>query len=114
MEMIRQIHIRTYDYLGEMRASINPLAFCEGGFYGGHLGIHDKIKPLLKSATASFGITALNELQEIHNQKSLVEDGQFALDVMEYINKRLMNLKKKMAIYMQFMVHLLKIFAVCR
>ncbi len=95
LEMIRQIHIRTYDYLGEMRASINPLAFCEGGFYGGHLGIHDKIKPLLKSATASFGITALNELQEIHNQKSLVEDGAFALEVMEYINKKINEFKEK-------------------
>ncbi|MCX4274914.1 MAG: anaerobic ribonucleoside-triphosphate reductase [Candidatus Gastranaerophilales bacterium] len=95
LEMIRQIHIRTYDYLGEMRASINPLAFCEGGFYGGHLGIHDKIKPLLKAATASFGITALNELQELHNQKSLVEDGRFALEVMEYINKRVNEFKEK-------------------
>lgn len=95
MEMIRQLHIRTYEYLGEMRASINPLAFCEGGFYGGHLGIHDKIKPLLKSATASFGITALNELQELHNQKSLVEDGQFALEVMEYINKKVNEFKEK-------------------
>ncbi len=95
LEMIRQIHIRTYDYLGEMRASVNPLAFCEGGFYGGHLGIHDKIKPLLKAATASFGITALNELQEIHNQKSLVEDGKFALEVMEYINKKINEFKEK-------------------
>ena len=85
MEMIRNLHKRTYDYIGEMRASINPLAYCEGGFYGGHLGFHDKIKPLLKAATASFGITALNELQEIHNGKSLVEDGQFAIEVMEYI-----------------------------
>ena len=67
LELIRQLHIRTYAYLGEMRASTNPLAYCEGGFYGGHLGIHDKIKPLLKAATASFGITALNELQELHN-----------------------------------------------
>ena len=70
-----KMHVRTYEYLGEMRASINPLAFCEGGFYGGHLGIHDKIKPLLKSATASFGITALNELQQLHNKKSLVDSG---------------------------------------
>ncbi len=95
LEMIRQIHIRTYAYLGEMRASINPLAFCEGGFYGGHLGIHDKIKPLLKSATASFGITALNELQELYNQKSLVEDGGFALEVMSYINKKVNEFKEK-------------------
>ncbi|MBS4760591.1 MAG: anaerobic ribonucleoside-triphosphate reductase [Clostridium sp.] len=95
LEMIRQIHIRTYAYLGEMRASINPLAFCEGGFYGGHLSIHDKIKPLLKSATASFGITALNELQELYNQKSLVEDGGFALEVMNYINKKVNEFKEK-------------------
>ena len=37
LELIRKLHIRTYAYLGEMRASTNPLAYCEGGFYGGHL-----------------------------------------------------------------------------
>ena len=95
MELIRQLHIRTYDYLGEMKASVNPLAYCEGGFLGGHLGIHDKIKPLLKSATASFGITALNELQELYNGKSLVEDGQFAIEVMEHINKKVAEFKKE-------------------
>ena len=95
LELIRKLHIRTYEYVGEMKASVNPLAYCEGGFYGGHLGIHDKIKPLLKSATASFGITALNELQELYNGKSLVEDGQFALDVMEYINKKVAQFKKE-------------------
>ncbi len=40
LEMIRHLHIRTYEYLGEMRASTNPLAYCEGGFYGGHLQPH--------------------------------------------------------------------------
>jgi ribonucleoside-triphosphate reductase len=95
MEMIRGLHKRTYDYLGEMRASVNPLAYCEGGFYGGHLGFHDKIKPLLKYATASFGITALNELQEIYNGKSLVEDGEFAIEVMKYINKKVAQFKKE-------------------
>lgn len=94
LELIRKIHIRTYDYLGEMKASTNPLAYCEGGFLGGHLGFHDKIKPLLKSATASFGITALNELQELHNGKSLVEDGKFAIEVMEYINKKVSEFKE--------------------
>ncbi len=93
--LIRKIHIRTYAYLGEMRASTNPLAYCEGGFYGGHLGLHDKIKPVLKTATASFGITAFNELQQLYNGKSLVEDGQFALDVLEYINKRVNEFKEE-------------------
>ena len=93
LNLIRKIHIRTYNYLGEMKASINPLAYCEGGFYGGHLNLDDKIKPLLKSATASFGITALNELQQLHNKKSLVEDGNFAIEVMEYINKKVAEFK---------------------
>lgn len=93
--LIRKIHIRTYAYLGEMRASTNPLAYCEGGFYGGHLRLHDKIKPILKTATASFGITAFNELQQLYNGKSLVEDGQFALDVLEYINKRVNAFKEE-------------------
>lgn len=94
LELIRQLHIRTYEYLGEMKASTNPLAYCEGGFYGGNLGIYDKIKPLLKAATASFGITALNELQQLHNKKSLVEDGEFAVKTMEYINKRVNEFKE--------------------
>lgn len=95
LQMIRRIHLRTYDYLGHMKASMNTLGFCEGGFLGGHLGLNDKIEPLLKSATASFGITALNELQELYNGKSLVEDGEFALEVMNYINKRLNVYKKE-------------------
>lgn len=95
LELIRNLHVRTYAYLGEMRASTNPLAYCEGGFYGGNLGLHDKIKPLLKSATASFGITALNELQELHNGRSLVEDGQFALEALEHINQKITQFKEE-------------------
>jgi len=94
LELIRQLHIRTYAYLGEMRASTNPLAYCEGGFLGGNLKLTDKIKPILKSATASFGITAFNELQELYNGKSLVEDGAFALEVLEHINKKVNEFKE--------------------
>lgn len=93
LEMIRGIHQRTYEYLGEMRASTNPVAYCEGGFLGGHLKPNEKIKPLLKSATASFGITAFNELQMLYNGKSIVEDGQFALDVLKHINNKVSEFK---------------------
>ncbi len=95
LNLIRQLHIRTYAYLGEMRASTNPLAYCEGGFLGGHLQLHDKIKPILKTATASFGITAFNELQELYNGKSLVEDGEFALEVLEHINNKVNEFKEE-------------------
>ena len=95
LEMIRKLHQRTYDYLGEMKASTNPLGYCEGGFLGGHLSPSDKIKPLLKPMTASFGITALNELQQLYNGKSLVEDGEFALETLKYIDEKVKEFKKE-------------------
>ena len=101
LNLIRQLHIRTYAYLGEMRASTNPLAYCEGGFYNpetnspAHLNPGDKIKPILKAATASFGITAFNEFQELYNGKSLVEDGEFALSTLKYINEKINEFKKE-------------------
>lgn len=93
LEMIRNIHKRTYDYIGEMKASTNPLAYCEGGFLNGYLKPDEKIRSILKPMTLSFGITALNELQELYNKKSLVEDGKFAVDVMKYINKKITQFK---------------------
>lgn len=96
LEMIRNIHQRTYDYIAQMPAARAPLAFCEGGLYGGHLSYNAKIgEDILKPATASFGVTALNELQQLYNQKSLVEDGYFALEVMNYINQKITEFKKE-------------------
>ncbi len=95
LEMIRGLHKKTIEYLGEMRASTNPVAYCEGGFYQGHLKPSDKIAPILKPCTVSFGITALNELQELYNRKSLVEDGAFAIEVMEYINNKIAQYKEE-------------------
>lgn len=95
LEVARQSHLRTYEYLGQLKASRNPVAFCYGGLYGGNLKPDDKIEPCLKAATASFGITALNELQQLYNGKSLYEDGQFAFEVMEHINNRVNEFKKE-------------------
>ena len=52
LELIRKI-ISAPTLTWRAEGIYNPLAYCEGGFYGGHLGLHDKIKPLLKTATAS-------------------------------------------------------------
>lgn len=95
LEMIRKLHIKTYEYLSEMRASTNPLGFCEGGFYKGHLNPNDKIEPVIKSFTLSFGITALNELEQIAHNESLVSDGSFALKTLEYINDKIVKFKKE-------------------
>lgn len=95
LEMIREIHKSTYKYLAGLKASSNPVAFTQGGFYGGNLKLDDTIEPLLKSATASYGITALNELQRLYNGKSLYEDGGFALEVMKYINEKISKFSKE-------------------
>lgn len=95
LELSRQIHISTYKFLEKKKAHTNPLAFMQGGLYGGYLDRNDTIAPLLKSATASFGFTALNELQRLYNGKSLVEDGEFALDVLRHINKKAEEFQKE-------------------
>lgn len=91
LEMIRSLHKRTKEFLGNKPASINPLAFCEGGFYGGNLKPHQKLKEspvIMDSTTWSYGITALNELQEAYNKTSITTDGEFALKTLQYINDK--------------------------
>ena len=95
LEMIRELHKKTYEYLGHKKASTNPLGFCQGGFLGGNLKPEDRIQPLLKAMTASFGITALNELQQLYNGKSIYDDGEFALEVMKYINNKVEQFKEQ-------------------
>ncbi len=95
LQMIRKIHIRTYNYLAKRKASTNPLAYCQGGFYGGNLKPEEAIEPIMKSCTASYGITALNELQVLYNGKSIAEDGEFAYEVLKYINDKTLEYKKE-------------------
>ncbi len=95
LELIRGLHKRTYAFLGEKKASTNPLGFTQGGFLGGTLKPDEKIKSILPPMTMSFGITALNELQRLYNGKSIAEDGQFALEVMEYINNYVNRIKEE-------------------
>lgn len=95
LELARHIHKSTFRFLAEKKAYTNPLAFMQGGLYGGHLNRDEKIESLLKSATASYGITALNELQRLYNGKSIVEDGEFALETARYINKKVAEYQKQ-------------------
>lgn len=95
LEMIRNLHKRTYDYLGEKKASTNPLAWTQGGLLNGTLHPDDKIKPLLKPMTMAFGITSLNELQYLYNKKTIVEDSDFAYEVMVHINEKIEEFKNQ-------------------
>lgn len=96
LELIRNLHKRTFDFLAEKKAGTNPLGFCQGGFLNGNKNPNEKLgKDFLRPMTMSFGVTALNELQELYNGKSICEDGDFALEVMEYINKKIIKFKEE-------------------
>lgn len=85
LEMIRQIHLKTRDYLSRLKASCDPLVFTQGGFFGGHLKDDDPIASQLYQTTFSYGFTALNELQELYNGKYLDDDHEFAYKVEKHI-----------------------------
>ena len=95
LEMIRNLHLDRYEYLGKAKASSNPLMFTQGGAYKGFLKPDDEIKPLLDSWTASFGVTALNELEVLANGKRLAESTEFAKKVMTHINNMVDKFKEE-------------------
>ena len=95
LQIIRKIHIKTKEQVGKFRASANPLAYTQGGFYKGNLKSYQSIESLLDYSTFSFGITALNELQELYNGKQINEDNEFAYKALLYVNDFAEKYKKK-------------------
>ena len=88
LDMCRDIHKRTFNYLSHKKAGTNPLGFCQGGFYNGHFDPEDEIgEDFLRPMTMSFGITALNEASVLQTGKSIVEDNTFAIEVLKFINE---------------------------
>lgn len=96
LEMIRNIHKRTFKYFAHKKAGTNPLGFCQGGFYNGYLDPEDEIgEDFLRPMTMSFGITALNEASVLQTGKSIAEDNQFAIDVLKHINEYTDHIKRR-------------------
>jgi len=88
LEMIRGIHKRTVEFLSHKKAGTNPLGFCQGGFYGGHLESEQEIGvDFLKPMTISFGIIGLNEASVYVTGKPIHEDNTWAIDVLKHINE---------------------------
>lgn len=88
LDMCRDIHKRTFNYLSHKKAGTNPLGFCQGGFYNGNFEPEDEIgEDFLRPMTMSFGITALNEASVLQTGKTIVEDNTFAIEVLKFINE---------------------------
>lgn len=96
LDMVRGIHIRTVEFLSHKKAGINPLGFCQGGFYGGHFHPDEEIGlDFLKPMTISFGVIGLNEASVFVTGKSIHEDNSWAIKVMKYINEYADTYKKE-------------------
>ena len=96
LEMVRDIHKRTIEFLSHKKAGINPLGFCQGGFYGGHLDPDQELGvDFLKPMTISFGIIGLNEASVLMTGKAIHEDNSWAIDVLKHINEYVDRIKKE-------------------
>ena len=97
LEMIREFFKKRYSALSEQYCSSNPLAFCQGGLYKGHKKPTDKIgMDIVKAFTASFGITALNELNMLVEGKWLNDsDGVEVNKVIDHILEKIAQFKEE-------------------
>lgn len=87
LDMARQVHLRTFEYLSHKKAGINPLGFCQGGFYHGTKNPDEELgEDFLRPMTMSFGIMGLNEASVLWTGKAIHEDNTWAIKVMQYIN----------------------------
>ena len=96
LEMTRQLHKKRYEYIAAAPCSTNPLAFTQGGLMGGIKQPSEPIGDIVKQFTASFGVTALNELNVLYEGLPLHEsDQEFASEVVEFIQDYIDEIKKE-------------------
>lgn len=95
LEVIREFLKKRYDIIRHTKACTNPMAFMQGGFYKGNLKADDEIGDLVNYMTASFGVTALHELNILATGKTLYQDPWFAEGVLKHINDKVEQFKKE-------------------
>lgn len=96
LEMVRGIHIRTFEYLSHKKAGINPLGFCQGGFLNGNKNPDEELgEDFLRPMTMSFGIMGLNEASVLWTGKGIHEDNTWAISVLKHINDYADRIKKE-------------------
>ena len=95
LEVIREFLKKRYDIIRHTKACTNPMAFMQGGFYKGNLKADDEIGDLVNYMTASFGVTALNELNILATGKTLYQDPWFAEGALKHINDKVEQFKKE-------------------
>jgi len=85
-KLATQVHLWTYDKLKDVKASSNPLFFCEGGCHV-KLDPNDTIEAAIKTFTWSYGYIGLDEASYCMTGKHIHEDNTFAIKVLERIEE---------------------------
>ena len=93
-DLALQVHLITYDRLSKVKASTNPLLFCEGGC---HIKLEptDTIKKALDTFTWSFGFIGLEEVTYHMTGRRLHEDNHLAIRILEHLKNRIEEEKTK-------------------
>lgn len=98
LEVIRGFHRRRYAAISETKASTHPLAFTQGGLLNGYRKPDEPIGDIVDAFTASFGITALEEVNyilagcsmfESNAVHSIVEHIRLKIEKFKHEDKRL-------------------------
>lgn len=100
LEVSRQFLKKRYHQVAHSRCSTNPLAFTQGGLYKGTKQPDDHVGfDIVKSFTASFGVTAMDELCVLmngtHIEDTLEGFDTKPEDVLQFINERIAKFREE-------------------
>lgn len=87
-------HLYKFNKLKSVKASSNPLFFCEGGC-STRLGYDDTIEEAIKTFTWSIGYIGLEEVCQYFTGKGVSSNERMVIEILEHINKRIEEAKKE-------------------
>lgn len=86
-QMAWDIHDFSFEKIAKSKGSSNPLLFCEGGSWMS-VGYDEEIRPIIKASTASLGFVGLNEASEFLFEKSIAQNQDFGLKIVQYLKEK--------------------------
>ena len=93
-DLALQVHLKTYNRLKKVKASTNPLLFCEGGCHI-KLDPNETIKRALDTFTWSFGFIGLEEVSYHMTGRHLHEDNYLAIRILNHMKRRIEEAKEE-------------------
>lgn len=85
-DLATETHLWQYSKMKNVKASSNPLFFCEGGCHI-KLEPNETIERAIKTFTWSYGYIGLNEASILMIGKEIHEDNSFAIEVLQKLNE---------------------------